>query len=43
MKELTVSSSSSFMLCCVRWSDMAVIEDLTETIRAHVAIKKEKT
>ncbi len=24
MKELTVSSSSFFMLCCVRWPDMAV-------------------
>ncbi len=26
MKELTISSSSSFMLCCVRWPDMAVIK-----------------
>ena len=25
MKELTVSGSSSFILCCVRWPDMAVI------------------
>ena len=25
MKELMVSSSSSFILCCVRWPDMAVI------------------
>ncbi len=28
MKELTVSGSSSFMLCCVWWPDMAVIEIL---------------
>ncbi len=26
MKELTFSSSSSFILCCVRWPDMAVIQ-----------------
>ena len=26
MKELTVRGPSSFMLCCVRWPDMAVIE-----------------
>ena len=25
MKELTVSSPSSFILCCIRWLDMAVI------------------
>ena len=26
MKELTVSGPSSFMLCYVRWPDMAVIQ-----------------
>ncbi len=25
MKELTAGSSSSFIICCVRWPDMAVI------------------
>ena len=25
MKELSVSGSSSFILCCVRWPDMTVI------------------
>ena len=25
MKELTVSVSNSFILCCVRWPDMVVI------------------
>ncbi len=29
MKELTVSCSSSFMLCCVRWLDMAVISTIS--------------
>ena len=27
MKELTVTSSSSFIFCCVKWPDMAVIGD----------------
>ena len=32
MKELTISSSSSFMLCCVRWPDMAVIGNVIRGI-----------
>ena len=40
MKELTVSSSSSFMLCCVRWLDMAVIGDRTAVHQIHHTVEK---
>ncbi len=36
MKELIANGSSSFMLCCVRWPDMAVIKTEVDFITLHM-------